>query len=553
MRRDLPLNPAARRPHEILDALADQRANIEKASLAPHIGALFDWAVERFADRALWVPTDGGEALTYREFGAQVARCVGALQALGVGRGTHVGVMLPSVPALAITWMALAKLGAVFVPINTRYTGRELDHVLREGDVALLVSDAAFLPLLEQREDGTVPPLPPGRIVLHNAVRAGYAGEWDALLTAASPRPAPPPPDPDTLMTLQFTSGSTGAPKACMLTHRYWVIIGLVRSHQGPPVERMLIDMPFHYMGGQWRFLMALYLGATAVVAGQQSLTRLLDRLLAHRIQFCSVTPALAKQALDPRRGDLRLRWAGTMALPRDLHAPLQEQVGGAPVREMYGLTETGAALAMPVAVDWMTGGGACGLPVPFRTLRILDADRREVPVGETGELWIAGDGVMPGYYRNERANEAAFDGRWFRTGDLVRRDADGFHTVLGRIKDVIRRSGENISATELESVLIALPGVVEAAAIPVPDDFRGEEVKVCLTLGDGMTTSDVPPDKVMRFCRDRLARFKLPRYIAYLPEMPKTPSGKIAKQQLRLPGTDLRLDSFDAVDGIWR
>ncbi len=553
MRRDLPLNPAARRPGEILDALAEQCVAIEATPLAPHIGALFDWAVERFAERILWVPADGGDALSYRVFGAQVARCVAALQALGVRRGTHVGVMLPSVPALAITWMALAKLGAVFVPVNTRYTARELDHLLREGDVALLVADAAFLPLLGPREDGSALPLPHARVVLYGAARAGYAGEWHDLLATACEGPLPPAPDPDALMTLQFTSGSTGAPKACMLTHRYWVIIGLVRSHQGPPVERMLIDMPFHYMGGQWRFLMALYLGATAVVAGQQSLTRLFDRLLAHGIQFCSVTPALAKQALDPRRGALRLRWAGTMALPRDLHAPLEEQLGGAPVREMYGLTETGAALAMPVAVDWMTGGGACGLPVPFRRLRILDADRHEVPAGGTGELWIAGDGVMPGYYRNDTANAAAFDGRWFRTGDLLRRDADGFHTVLGRIKDVIRRNGENISATELESVLSAMPGVVEAAAIPVPDDLRGEEVKICLTLGQGMTRGDVPPEQVMHYCRDRLARFKLPRYIAYLPEMPKTPSGKIAKQALRPPGADLRLGSFDAVDGVWR
>jgi acyl-CoA synthetase (AMP-forming)/AMP-acid ligase II len=545
--------PATRRPAEMLDALAAQRQAVEAEALPPHIGALFDRAVARFAERRLWVSVDDGTTLTYGAFAAEVDRCLAALHRLGVRRGSHVALLLPSVPALAITWMALAKLGAVMLPVNTRYTARELDHVLREGDAGLLIADHAFRPLLVAREDGSAPPLPADRIILHGGDATGFAGEWRALLAAAGTPPALEAPDADALMTLQFTSGSTGAPKGCMLTHRYWVTIGRIRSLQGPPVERMLVDMPFHYMGGQWRFLMALYLGATAFVAGQQSLAKLFDRLLAHDIQFCSVTPALAKQLPDPRRRSLGLSWAGTMALPRELHAALEERLGGAAVREMYGLTETGAALAMPVAVDWMTGSGACGLPVPFRELRIVDDEGQDVPVGLTGELWIAGAGVMPGYWRNDTANAEAFRGRWFRTGDLFRRDGDGFHTVLGRIKDVIRRSGENISATEVEAVLCAMPGIVEAAAIPVPDPLRGEEVKACITLRADLSPQDVPPEAVIAFCRDRIARFKLPRYIAYLPELPKTPSGKIAKQALRPPGADLRLASYDAIEGRWR
>lgn len=536
-----------------LEVLAEQRRAVEAEPLPPNIGTLFDSAVARCADRPLWVSVDDGESVTYADLARQVARCVAALHQLGVRRGTHVAVMLPSVPALAITWMALAKLGAVMLPVNTRYTARELDHLLREGDAALLVADHGFAPLLGAREDGSALPLPRDRIILLGGVERGIAGEWRDLVARAGPPPALPEPEPDELMTIQFTSGSTGAPKGCMLTHRYWTLIARVRASQGPAVQRMLIDMPFHYMGGQWRFLKALYLGATAFVAGRQSLTQLIDRLLAHRIEFCSVTPALAKQLPDPRRGGLALAWAGTMALPRDLHAPLEERLNGAPVREMYGLTETGAALAMPVAVDWMTGSGACGLPVPFRDLRIVDDRGEDVASGMTGELWIAGPGVMQGYYRNDKATAEAFRGRWFRTGDLVRRDADGFHAVLGRIKDVIRRSGENISANEVEGVLCAMPGVVEAAAIPVPDAMRGEEVKVCLTLRSDLAPTDVPPGAVLDFCRGRLARFKLPRYIAYLPELPKTPSGKIAKQALRPPGADLRLASFDAQDGVWR
>jgi crotonobetaine/carnitine-CoA ligase len=241
------------------------------------------------------------------------------------------------------------------------------------------------------------------------------------------------------------------------------------------------------------------------------------------------------------------------MALPRHLHAPLEERLNGAPVREMYGTTETGAAIAMPVAVDWMGGSGSCGLPAPFRRLKITNETGAELPPGGTGELWIGGPGIMLGYYRREAATAEVLRDGWFRTGDLFVRDSDGFYTVLGRIKDVIRRNGENISAAELEGVLCAMPEVIEAAALPVPDAMRGEEVKLCVALLPGLGAADLPPERILDFCRQRLAPFKLPRYIAYLPSLPKTPSGKIAKQALRPPGADLRLGAFDAAEGVWR
>jgi acyl-CoA synthetase (AMP-forming)/AMP-acid ligase II len=538
-------------PAAILDGLARKRESIERTTLPPSIGAQFDHAVACFRERTLWVPVDGGPSLTYGEFGEAVGRCVAALHGLGVRRGTHVAVMLPASPPLAITWMALAKLGAVMLPVNTRYTARELDALLTGGDAELLIADAAHRDLLERPADTL--PLPRSRIVLHGGTPAGGAGEWRALLDAAGAAPTLPAVEPDQLMTLQFTSGSTGVPKGCMLSHRYWTTISLVRAHQGPPVHRMLIDMPFHYMGGQWRFLMALRLGATAFVARQPSVAQMIDRLLAHEIDFCSVTPALAKQPVDPRAADLRLAWAGTMALPRDLHAALEARLGGAPVREMYGLTETGAAISMPVEVDWMTGSGSCGLAVPFRTLRIVDEAGRDVAPGQTGELWITGPGMMAGYYKRPDANADSFRDGWFRSGDLFRRDGDGFLSVLGRIKDVIRRSGENVSASEVEGVLAAMPEIVEAAVIGAPDALRGEEVKACLLLRAGLTPEDLPPERVLAFCGERLARFKLPRYVAYVGEMPKTPSGKIAKQALRDAQPDPQRGCFDAVDGLWR
>jgi acyl-CoA synthetase (AMP-forming)/AMP-acid ligase II len=292
-------------------------------------------------------------------------------------------------------------------------------------------------------------------------------------------------------------------------------------------------------------------MGATAYVAPHPSLTQMFDWLIDHRIEFCSVTPALGKQTPDPRRHALSLVWAGTMAMPKDLHGAVEDRLGGVPVREMYGTTETGAAIAMPFEVSGMPG--SCGLVAPFRQLRVVDDNKRNVADGESGELWVTGPGIMQGYFGDDVATAEAFEQAWFRTGDLFRRDADGFFTMLGRIKDVIRRNGENISAAELEAVLQSIPEIVEAAAIPVPDDMRGEEVKVCIRLRDGTSRAELTPEQIFAFCSERLARFKLPRYIAYYDELPKTPSGKIAKPRLRAASPDGRAGSFDMVDGAWR
>src|SRR5262249_18332225 len=220
--------------------------------------------------------------------------------------------MLPSVPAFAITWMALARLGAIMIPVNTRFTARELDGVLRDSDAEFLVIDREYLDVLRQIE-GPAAPVPPGRTIVHGEPISGYPNRWQAMVAAGSPDPMPcRAVDLDQLASIQFTSGSTSAPKGCMLSHRYWLVIGSVRWRQGPPVSRLLVDLPFHYMRGQWRFLMAMYTGATVFVARQTSLHRLLDRLIAFDIDFCTVTSALAKLPDDPRYRDTKLRWALT-------------------------------------------------------------------------------------------------------------------------------------------------------------------------------------------------------------------------------------------------
>jgi acyl-CoA synthetase (AMP-forming)/AMP-acid ligase II len=540
-------------PRRVAERFADEMAAIEGETLPPNLGVMLRHAAARYGDRPLWVPIgEPAGALSFNDFETWTARCVTYIESLGIGPGTHVAVMLPNVPAFAITWLAIARLGAVMVPVNNHYTAHELTYVLDTGDAEYLVIDQSHLGVLAEIPAERLR-IAPGCLIVHGGATPPHSNDWLAGVAGAAPSPREGENvDPDQVLSIMFTSGSTGLPKGCQLSQRYWVTIGRVRAAHGIPLDRFLADMPLHYMGGQWRFLMALESGAAAYVAQQPSLTHLLDRLADDALQFCVVNNAMAKLPDDPRYANLSLRWAGSVGLQKELQEPFERRLR-VPIRELFGTTETGSTTHMPIAASEMVGSGSCGLPVAFRECMIADAEGREVPRGEAGELWVAGPGILQGYYKRPDADAQVRRGKWFRTGDLARQDGDGYFYIVGRIKDVIRRGGENIAAAEVEAVLYAMPEVLEAAAVAVPDPIRGEEVKVYLVLSPGLSRSEVPPERILEHCRGQLARFKLPRYLEYLEAMPRTGSDKIAKPDLTARRDDLREGSYDFVDRTWR
>ncbi len=514
--------------------------------------ALVDGAAARFGDQPLWVSVDDASRISFREFARATLKCANALHALGVAPGTHVAVMLPSVPSYVVTWMALARLGAVMVPVNTQYKPRELEYVLQDSEAKFLVIDENCLSVFAEmmNRDALVPP---SNLIVHGAADAKHAHNWQRIVDAApDTAPAVPLPTVDTLMSIQFTSGSTGFPKGCMLTQDYWLVLGWVRSHQGPVPRRMLIDKPLSYMGGKWRFLICLFMGSTAYVALRFSLTGLQQRLVDHDIDFFSVTDAVAKLPELPAVAKLKISWISIGGLSKGLHQALEKKFN-APVRELYGMTETGSTIYMPIEASAMTGSGSCGLPAPYRKCRIVGADGKNVAPGTVGELWVSGRGILKGYYNKPDATQSAFVGEWFRTGDLFRQDANGYFYIEGRIKDSIRRSGENISAREIESVASGISGVLETAAVGVPDEKRGEEVKLYVVLQPGFSSAQVTPSKVIAYCEDKLAAFKMPRYIEYMDEFPHTTSGKIAKHQLESTAAKRQRKIFDRTANAWR
>lgn len=537
---------------QVVAPVAERRRHIESQPLPRNVAALIRAAAEEAGERMLWNFFESGERITYRELRRQVNGLAHALQGIGVRKGTHVAVMLPNIAAMPLTWLALAALGAVTVPVNVRYLERELSYVLGDSDASFLVIHGTLLPMLRRAHETGGAGLAPDRVIVVGEARWEGGRCWEDL--AAKPREHFEPLEPvnlDDLMNIQYTSGTTGFPKGCMLTQRYWLTSGMVNAlRDGRRYARLLASTPLYYMDPQWLLLMAMYQRGTLYVAAKQSTSRFIQWVCEHRINFCLLPYVVYKQPPRATDVDNDVIRANVYGVPRDLHARIEERFDLV-AREAYGMTELGSAMFMPIEATDMVGSGSCGIPSPFRDCAVFDDDGRRLPPGQVGELWVRGPGITLGYYNKPEATAEVMRGEWFRTGDLFRVDERGYFYIVGRRKDMIRRSSENIAACEVEAVLNACPLVAESAVVPVPDPLRGEEVKAFVVLNGGAPTPLVLA-QVVDACTRGLASFKVPRYYSFVDALPKTPSMKIAKQQL-LNGDGLgRVPVYDRVSQAW-
>lgn len=531
----------------------ERRRQIESEPLLPNITAVLDEAADEAPDQIAWNFFEDGFSQTYRQVRESVNRLASAFDGLGIGKGAHVGVMLPNAPSFPTTWLALGRLGAVMVPINNRYAPRELDYIVNDSDTEWLVIHERLLACLDGMEQRPAVLDNQRVIVVGDGASGGYH-EYDALLNSGDPAFRPDVSvGPQDLMNIQYTSGTTGLPKGCMLRHNYWVGVAKVAARRdGLRYKNILASTPYYYMDPQWLTLMAFYHRGTIHVARSQSSSRFMEWVRAHDIHFCLFNEMFYRMpptALDRRNS---LRRVNIYGLRKEIHADLQERFN-LQARECFGMTEVGTTLFMPLEETGMIGSGSCGSPCAFRECRIVDESGNDVPTGSIGEMVVRGFNILLGYYNKPEATRDAFFGEWFRTGDLFRQDDNGYFYIVGRIKDMIRRNSENISAREVEDVIAQAPGVSEVAAVPVPHELRGEEVKIYVILKHGHTPREVTPEGLFEFASQRLAPFKVPRYIEFMAKFPRTPSGKIAKNILRTAKADLRENSWDAEDRIQR
>jgi crotonobetaine/carnitine-CoA ligase len=540
----VPLTFADQTPHQ-------RRLAIEGAEIPRSVGDLLDQAAADCPDLPLWTFFDEGETASYEEVRQGSLRYGAALTQWGVRRGDHVAVMLPNVPEMPLCWLGLGRIGAVMVPVNTRYSPRELRYAIENSGASHLLIHSGLLATLGGEMENAL--LAEAIGVVGGPATGAYV-DWAARIAASDPEECPRPPiEPDDLLNIQYTSGTTGLPKGCMLSHRYWLTTGIVNAwRDGRRYGRILATTPFTYMDPQWLLLMTMYQRATLFVGRKQSASRFSSWLAEHRINFCLFPEAATKQPEAPHDSDNPVVRANIYGVRRSAHAMLEARYGLV-AREAFGMTEIGSGLYMPMEAADMIGSGSCGIPSPFRETRIVDENDNEIAAGEIGELLVRGPGIFQGYYGNPEASNMALRGGWFHTGDLFRRDARGYHYIVGRKKDMIRRSSENIACREVEGVLRDMEDIEEVALIPVPDPIRGEEVKAYVTLRDGMVADEAMIGRIIDYAGSRLATFKVPRYLEFIDTMPRTTSFKVAKSELVAARDDHRIGSYDRVDRIWR
>ncbi|MCP5028802.1 MAG: acyl--CoA ligase [Actinomycetia bacterium] len=518
-------------------------ANLLAADLPVSIPAFCAAQAERYGDQIAIDYFLDGVQLTYRDVHEHSNRVAANLLARGYRKGAHIAVMLPNGPASVLVWFAIMKLGAVVVPVNTAYGGKELDYLLNQSDAQALIIGSDFRSAFEAM--GDCPELLSDPMVvadneLGDLAKGGPLATFD---------PGYPVVATD-LANLQYTSGTTGFPKGCMLTQDYWLLlsysIGEVHKYYGS--SRLFFWAPFFYMDGQWSFLSAMAIGGTAIVASRMSLTDFLGWLREHEAHYC-VLPEPILKTVPPAEDDagIPLKFVHTFGWRPAARAEAEERFGLV-ARDSFGMTEVGPAIVCPRDAGDKLDQNTCGIAAPFRETRVVDDDGNECTPGEAGELQIRGRSIMLGYHKRPGANADTFDGDWLRTGDLFVKDEDGYHRIVGRLKEMIKRAGENVSASEVEAAMREAPAIAEAAAIAVPDEMRREEVMVLLKLAAGSTTDDMPPAAV-REHSSQLAAFKRPRYVAYVDEFPRTATNKIAKASITLdnlngPITDLQRDT---------
>ena len=510
---------------------------------ANSVGELLARQAAAFGDRIALSMVEHEDTLTYRQLDDQVSKLASGLQKLGVAAQDRVAVCLPNRIEYPVTWLALARMGAVAVPVNTAYTPGETESILRDTGTRYLILDSS--------QDGP-PGIPPNNIVWVGKSSLTEGHSWEQLVAAGDSFFTPEREViSDDLLTIQYTSGTTGMPKGCMQPHRFWLITGFTHpanQRDRPPFQSALGEAPFFYFDGLAMLMAMLTCGGTLYQADRYSSSKFFARVRATGAETAYLPRVWGEP--DPFDRDHALKMFTGFGLTPEIVDEVESRFG-ATVREAYGMTEIGACMQVYLKDGNRAAIGTCGELSPTYEARIVDASGRNVETGGTGELWVRGPGVIDGYWNRPEANATTFVDGWFRTGDLFVQEDSGYYRITGRIKEMIKRSGENISAHEVEGVLMRYPGVAGVAVIPVPDSYRDEEVKAVLKVRPGVDMDAIDPADIRAFCELHLASFKCPRFISVVPDLPYIRDVKVDKMSLRNVD-DPRAGCWDATIGAW-
>jgi long-chain acyl-CoA synthetase len=470
-----------------------------------------------------------GQGITYAQLHGMAAQVAGALRANGIQPGDRVAIILPNVPAFPVVYWGILLAGGIVVPMNPLLKAGEIDFFFTDSGAKLAFVWPDFVP------EATKGAANSGTLI----VECGPLGPVAGALQPGDPLPEPAAREDDDTAIILYTSGTTGRPKGAELTHRN-VHLNAYRSasviQEMSPEDVVMGCLPlFHVFGLVVGLNAATIAGAKLALIPRFDPAAAIEVIEKERVTIMQGVPTMYAAILNHPMSDgmdassLRTCASGGSAMPLEVMRSFEDKFGCV-ILEGYGLSETSpvASFNMP---DRERKPGTIGVAIPGCEMRCVDLDGREVPVGEVGEIAIRGDNVMKGYWNNPEATAEAIPDGWFRTGDLATMDEDGYFTIVDRKKDMILRGGMNVYPREVEEVIYTHPDVLEVAVVGVPDELYGEQVGAAVALREGATATT---DDIIEYTKERIAAYKYPRTVWVVPELPKGPSGKILRREVR-------------------
>jgi len=534
----------------------------------PSLVALMEESFARYADRTAY--SYMGKSISYRQTDEDSQALAAWLQSLGLVKGDRVAIMMPNVPQYPLTVAAVLRAGFVVVNVNPLYTARELEHQLKDSGAKAIVIIENFASTLEKciastpvqhvllASMGDRLGLLKGALVNH-VVRnvkklvppfnlPGAVRFNDALARGRKLPLTRPTLGPHDIALLQYTGGTTGVSKGAVLLHRNVIANALQSEAWNEPVMKRVpageqptsvCALPlYHIFAFTVNMMLSMRTGGkTILIPNPRDLPAVLKELSKHTFHsFPAVNTLFNGLAHHPdfdkvNWSNLKVSVGGGMAVTSSV-AKLWLEKTGCPICEGYGLSETSPSVSCnpPTSQEFT---GTVGVPLPSTWMKILDDDGQDVPLGQAGEIVIKGPQVMAGYWQrpDETARVMTPDG-YFKSGDIGVMDERGYFKIVDRKKDMILVSGFNVYPNEVEDVVAGCPGVLECAAIGVPDEKTGEAVKLVVVRKDPALTAE----QIQDYCKDKLTAYKVPRLVEFRSELPKTPVGKILRRELRGP-----------------
>jgi acyl-CoA synthetase (AMP-forming)/AMP-acid ligase II len=486
-------------------------------------------------DDVYFIAAQTGRTLTFRELAESCARVHALLRAHALSPGAHVSLVMPNGLATLRLLLGAMAGGYCVNPVNLLSQPEQMRYVLDHSDCALVFAAPDWAPKVRELVKDIARPI---EVVAVDPDATELPGESPRPVDAGPGNRQAGGPGPNSLALLMYTSGTTGVPKGVMLSQANLVANARAISaeHRLGPHDRVAAILPLYHINAFAVTMLApLAHGGSLVMPPRFSVTHFWEMVARHRCTWINMVPTVVSYLLEgpapPRASIAHVRFCRSASAPlAPEHLRAFEEKFGIGVIETMGLTETVApAFSNPYEPE-RRKVGSVGRPSGCEA-RVVDDQGRELPDGTAGEIVIRGPQVTRGYYKNEAATAAAFfEGGWFRSGDVGVRDADGFFFVTSRIKELIIKGGENIAPREIDEVLLRHPAVLDAAAVGIPDRHYGQEIMACVIRRKGQACS---VEELNAFCLEHLGRYKAPKIIRFVDELPRGPSGKVQRLKL--------------------